>query len=107
MLRLVVFVGVDLLGYSQAGVAEDELGIAGRDAEVPEQGRSRVPEVMELDRPYAAGSADAVERADEVARLDWLPCPGREDEARPGCRKQAGRWRRGPGRHAVVSGESR
>ena len=40
MLRLVVFVGVDLLGYSQAGVAEDELGIAGRDAEVP-TGRER------------------------------------------------------------------
>jgi hypothetical protein len=32
MLCLVVLVGIDLLGHSQTGVAEDELGIAGRDA---------------------------------------------------------------------------
>ncbi len=40
MLRLAVLVGVDLLGYGQAGVAEDELGVAGRDAQILEQGRS-------------------------------------------------------------------
>ena len=28
-----------------------------------------------------------------------------QDRARPDCRKQAGRWRRGPGRHAIVSRE--
>jgi hypothetical protein len=32
-----------------------------------------MPQVMELDRPYAAGSADAVERADEVAGSTGRP----------------------------------
>ena len=73
MLRLAVLAGVDLLGYGQAGVAEDELGIAGGDAEVLELGRGRVPQVMELDHSCAADDADAADRANEVARLDWSP----------------------------------
>jgi hypothetical protein len=38
--------------------------------------------------------------------VDWDRGLG-QDRARPGCRRQAGRWQRGPGRHAAVSGESR
>src|ERR1019366_10030656 len=36
---------------------------------------------MGLYHPYAASSADAMEGADKVTRLDWPPCLGREDEA--------------------------
>jgi hypothetical protein len=82
MLRLVVLVGVDLLGHNQTGVAEDELAIPGRDAEVLEQGRSRVPEVMKLDRPYAAGSADALTFTDEQPPVPDNPvAPARRSPA--------------------------
>jgi len=40
-LRLAVLMAVDLQGHGQARVAEDELGVAGRDAQVLEQSRGR------------------------------------------------------------------
>jgi hypothetical protein len=54
-------------------VAQDELGVAGRDAKVFEQCGRSVPQVVKLDCAYAAGLADAVAGPDEVARLDWPP----------------------------------
>jgi hypothetical protein len=84
-LGLAVLVGVDLLSQGQARVSEDELGIASRDTEILEQGRSRVPQVMDLDRSRAAGGADAVERANKVARqVQSLPITRRAATHRPG-----------------------
>jgi hypothetical protein len=53
VLGLPILVGVDLLRHGQAGVAEDELSVAGRDAQVLEQGRGGVPQVVNLDQPQA------------------------------------------------------
>lgn len=48
MLRLPVLVGVDLPSDIQPGVTKDDLGIAGRDAEVLEQRSGGVPQVADL-----------------------------------------------------------
>jgi hypothetical protein len=42
-------------------VAEDDLSIAGRDAEVLERGRGCVPQMVNLDVTQAMHRADAVE----------------------------------------------
>src|SRR5450755_4574157 len=80
MLRLAVLVSVDLLRHGQPGVAEDQLRIAGGDTKILEQRGSGVPKVMKLDHPRAAGLAEAMERTDEVTRLDRPSGPGGEDE---------------------------
>jgi hypothetical protein len=61
--------------------AEDDLSVAGRDAEVLEQGRGCVPQVVNLDVTQAVRRADAVERADQVPRLDRAACLGGEDHS--------------------------
>ena len=91
---LAVLVCVDLQSDGQPGVAEDDLSVAGRDAEVLEQGRGRVPQVMDLDGPELVAVADSVERADQVARLDRPAGPGREykplsSQARPSSARSA------------------
>ena len=59
-LRLIVGVGVDLQRDGQARVAEDDLRVAGRDAEGLQQRGNRVADVMKLDQPDIARLADAV-----------------------------------------------
>ena len=58
---LPVLMGVDLQGYREPGMPEYELGVAGRDLQVLEQGRRRVAQVMHLDDPEPVGVADAAE----------------------------------------------
>ena len=70
---------VDLQDDGQPRVAKDDLSVASRDAEVLEQGRGRVPQVMDLDPPELVAAADSVERADQVARLDRTAGLGGED----------------------------
>jgi len=74
-LGLAVLVSVDLQRDGQPWVAEDDLRVAGRDAKVLEQGGGGMPQIVDL------GVADAVERADEITRLDRPACLGGEDEA--------------------------
>jgi hypothetical protein len=62
-------------------VAEDDLRVAGRDAEVLEQGGGGVSQMVDVDVAEFVGVADAVERADEITRLDRSACLGGEDEA--------------------------
>jgi len=61
VLRLAIFVGVDLQSHGQARVAQDELRVTRRYAEVLEQGRGGMPQVVNLDRPQAMSRADAPE----------------------------------------------
>jgi hypothetical protein len=51
MLRLAVLVGVDLLCHGQPGVAEDQLRIAGRDAQILRQPSSRTPTRPTINHP--------------------------------------------------------
>jgi Glyoxalase-like domain len=84
-------------------MAEDDLCVTSGDAEVLEQGRRGVPQVVDPDVAELAGGADAVERTDEVARLNRAARLGREDEpvvlpgaAKPGALPVADgsyRWR--------------
>jgi len=80
-LGLAVLVSVDLQRDGQPWVAEDDLRVAGRDAKVLEQGGGGMPQLVDLDVAEFVGVADAVERADEITRLDRPACLGGEDEA--------------------------
>ena len=62
-------------------MAENDLRVAGRDAEVLKQGRGGVPQMVDLDVAELVLVVDAVERADEITRLDGSACLGGEDEA--------------------------
>ncbi len=77
-----VHVGVDLLRGRDVGVPEDDLRIAGRDAQVLEQGCGGVPQGMETDLADAVAVADAGEGPDEVARLDRTAGAGGEAASR-------------------------
>ena len=80
-LGLAILVGIDLQRDGQPRVAENDLRVAGRNAEVLEQGGGGVPQMVDLDVTEFVGVADAVERADEITRLDRSACLGGEDEA--------------------------
>ena len=58
---LAVLVGVDLQRHGQPGMTEDELGVAGRDFEVLQQGGGGVPQMVHADGPQAVMVTDAVE----------------------------------------------
>jgi hypothetical protein len=77
--RLTDAVGVDLLGGREVSVAEDDLGIPNRHAEVLEQRRCRVSYGVNADLPEFGLVTDAREGADKVARLDRPP-----SDRRPG-----------------------
>jgi hypothetical protein len=77
---LPVLVGVRLQGDCKPGVPEDELGVTGRDPAILQGRRGGVPQVMQRDDPELVDLADALERADEVPRLDRPACPGAEDK---------------------------
>jgi hypothetical protein len=62
-------------------VAEDDLCVARRNAKILEQGCGGVPQMVDLDVAKLVGVADAVERADEITRLDGSACLGGEYEA--------------------------
>ena len=80
-LCLAVLVGVDLQGDGQPGMAQDQLGVAGRDLQVLQQGGGGVPQMVHGDDPQPVCVADPAEGPGEVARLDWSSCFGTEDEA--------------------------
>ena len=80
-LRLAVLMGVDLQRDGHPGMAEDQLGVAGRDLQVLQQRRGSVPQMMHRDDPQTVRVADPAEGPGEVARLDWSSCFGTEDEA--------------------------
>jgi hypothetical protein len=69
-LALGVAVLVELLGGGDVGVAEDELGVAGRDAEVLQDGRGGVACVVDRDQRDLCSASQDVESTDEVARFD-------------------------------------
>jgi len=63
---------------------------------------------------FVGGFADMTNAPDDIGGSacvltdpSWFGGGAWDRRARPGGRQQAGRWRRGPGRHAVVSGEPR
>ena len=60
-LGFIVGVGVDLQRDGQARVAEDDLRVAGRDAEGLQQRGDGVPDVVKLDQPDVVRLADAPE----------------------------------------------
>jgi len=69
---------VDLERDGQAGVAEDDLRVAGRDSECLQERGDRVPDVVHGDEPDVVVVADAAKGAHQVARLyrdglDGLP----------------------------------
>jgi hypothetical protein len=80
-LGLAILVGVGLQCDGQPRVAENDPRVAGRDAEVLKQGCGGVPQMVDLDVAELVLVADAVERADEITRLDGSACLGGEDEA--------------------------
>ena len=69
-LCLLVGVRVDLQCHGQPGVAEDDLGIAGRDAQVLQERGDRMPDVVNRDHVDVVLLADAPEGADEVPGPD-------------------------------------
>lgn len=77
---LVIDVGVDLQRGADPGVAEDGLRVAGWNAQLLQERGDCVPEVVDLDRPKLVGVADATERPDEVARLNWPTGPSCEHQ---------------------------
>lgn len=72
-LSLKVGVLIDLLGGGDVGVANDRLGITGRNAKVLHKGRSAVAEVVELDARQTRLGADLVEGPHEAFRVDGCP----------------------------------
>lgn len=59
-LGLAVLMGIDLQRHSQPGMAQDELGVAGRDLQVLEQRRGGVPDMVHADGAQPVGADDAV-----------------------------------------------
>jgi hypothetical protein len=74
-------VGVDAGGDADVGVAEKFLDDDEVDALLQEQGRGRVPEDVEADRPESRAVEEAAEAAGEVGGVEWLALEGGEDEA--------------------------
>jgi hypothetical protein len=93
---------VDLLRRGDVGVAEDDLRIARRSAQILEQRGRGVAEGMQPDLADTVCVAEMSEGPDQVAGLDWAAGTGREDKpGRSCCAAHRRRRRTGPRRHFI------
>jgi hypothetical protein len=74
-------VGVDAGRHADVGMPQKFLDDDEVDALFQQQGRGRVPEVVEADRPEPCAVEEAPEAAGEVGGVEWPALRGGEDEA--------------------------
>jgi uncharacterized protein YifE (UPF0438 family) len=75
-----VSVLVELLRRGDVGVAENQLCVTSRYADVFKQGGSGVPQVVNRNDPQAVASSRPLESANEIAWLDRMTVTRGEDQ---------------------------
>lgn len=72
---------VELLRGGDVGVSENQLGIPGGNAQILQQRRGAVPDVMNRYPRQPGVFTDLMKRPDEVLGIDWCPCLAGENQS--------------------------